>query len=125
METLLKVCTLIHEIPPLCVLIVIPFLIFGLFKKEFVHIGINAVLIALTFVVFWVTEAQYKMWAFSEANYNEVLHSVSLIAYPVLFIAIYIHALKILVISVNKISKQKKRQSNSQSLSSTRLEAVG
>lgn len=125
METLLKVCALIHEIPPYCLLIVIPFLMYGAFKKELTHVGVNATLIFLAYVAFWVAEYQYNLWSYSKSNYNEVLYTITLVAYPVLSVAIYVHALKIFVISINKMNKQKKKQKNSQSLSSTRLEAVG
>lgn len=76
MEALLKVCALIHEIPPYCLLSVIPFLIYGAFKKELAHIGVNAILIVLAFVAFWVAEYQYNLWSYSKSNYNEVLYTV-------------------------------------------------
>lgn len=125
METLIKICSLIHEIPAYCVLIVIPFLMYGVFKKEYQHVVLNITLALFAFIAFWVADYQYNLWYLSTPAYNALAYNVSLVAYPILFIATYTHAFKIFLISINKISKPKKKYANNPSSSSTRMEAVG
>lgn len=125
MDAILKVCALINEIPPYCLLVVIPFLIYGVFKKEFFHVGINALVIVLSYGAYWLAEYQHNLWSYSKPNFSEVIYHISLVSYAILSIAVCVYAFKILIIAMNKVDKQKKRQKNSQSLSSTRLEAVG
>lgn len=125
MEILLKFCSLIHYMPPYCLLIVIPILLFGIIKKEFLHVTINMTLIFLAYVTFWAVDHQFLSLTYNTIQYIELIRQTALIAYPILFVAAYAHSVKILFISVNKVIPREKKYANNPSSSSTQMDAVG